>query len=323
MTGGTGFVGSHVVEQLLGQGFKVQCLVRPSRSNPGWLEGTAAEIIKVDLTSIEALKPVLRDSEYIFHIAGTTKVRRKEEYYTGNVLTTRAILAAARENSKLKKICHISSLSAVGPSLDGSSPDETTPCKPVSLYGQTKYEAEQVVASFADDIPSVILRPPTVYGPRDTDVLEMYQWTSRGIMPIIGKEEKTLSMIHVSDLARGIIEATLSNKSTGKTYFIANEPIYTYSRIVKLLTEIQHKKKALMVKFPDFGVKALAAVTEIGSKFASRPNILNSDKVNEILQPHWICDPRKIKEELGFVTNISLEEGLRTTFEWYKAHKWL
>ena len=297
--------------------------MRPSRSNPGWLKGLQVELVKADLTSIDALTPVLQDSEYIFHIAGTTKVRRREEYYIGNVLVTRAMLAASRENRRLKKFCHISSLAAVGPSNDGTPPDETTPCKPVSLYGSTKLEAEEVVQSFAESIPAVILRPPTVYGPRDTDVLEMYQWTARGIMPLIGKEEKTLSMVHAADLARGIVDATLSEKTIGQTYFIANEPIYKYSYIVKLLADIQQKKKALMVRFPDFGLKTLAAITELGSKFASRPNILNLDKVNEILKPHWVCNPRKIKADIGFESTISLEDGFKETYNWYKKEGWL
>ena len=308
---------------MIQQGFDVHCLVRPSRKKLGWLEGLRVQVIHVDVTNADALKPVLQDSEYIFHIAGTTKVRRMEEYYTGNVLTTKAMLEGIRGSSRLKKFCHISSLSVVGPSPDGVPLNEDSPYKPISLYGKAKCEAEQLVNSFSGSIPAVILRPPTVYGPRDTDVFEMFQWTGRGIMPLIGKEEKTLSMIHAKDLARGITEATLSEKSTGKTYFISNEPIYPFSKIVKLLTEIQHKRKALMVRFPDFAMMTLAALAQFGAKFASRPNILNLDKVNEILKPHWICSPKKIMDELGFQSHISLEDGLQSTYEWYKQEGWL
>ncbi|HEY4612922.1 MAG TPA: NAD-dependent epimerase/dehydratase family protein [Bacteroidota bacterium] len=323
MTGGTGFIGSHLVEHLLQQRFEVRCIVRPSRANLGWIDGLPVDVAKVDLADAQALKSAVQDAEYIFHIAGTTKVRRMEEYHTGNVTATQLMLDAATHARRLKKFCHMSSLSVVGPSEDGKPLDENSPYRPISLYGDAKYEAEQLVKSYSKSIPAVILRPPTVYGPRDTDVFEMFQWVKRGIMPRIGKEEKTLSMIHAHDLARGIMEATVSEKSAGQTYFIANEPIYPYSQIIQLLAKIQGVRNARMIPLPDVALYTIAVFTQIGSKFSSRPNILNTNKAKEIVKPHWICSPKKLKDEVGFETKIPIEDGLRSTYEWYKANAWL
>lgn len=275
------------------------------------------------MTDAKALAPVVAEAEYIIHIAGTTKVRKTKEYTVGNVLVTKALLQASLTCRGLKKFCHISSLAAVGPSHDGTPLTEETPCRPISLYGRSKYEAEMAVREFSDRIPAVILRPPTVYGPRDTDVLEMFQWVKRGIMPVLSREPKKASMIHVHDLARGIVEATVSEKTVGKTYFVSNRPVYEVSEIVRMLSTILGSKNAIEVRIPGFIVYTIAGLTQLASKLSSRPSILSLDKARELMMPHWVCSAEKIKEEIGFESAISLEEGLRKTYEWYQQHGWL
>lgn len=275
------------------------------------------------MTDSKALAAVVADAEYIFHIAGSTKVRKQEEYQIGNVEATKTLLTASVHNSRLKKFCHISTLSAVGPSYDGLPLDEETACRPISIYGRTKYQAELAVLSYADKLPTVILRPPTVYGPRDTDVLEIYQWVNRGIMPVVSKEDKKISMIHVHDLARGIVEATLSEKTTGKTYFISNRPIYQFSSLVQTLAKILGKKDALTMRIPALFLYTIAGATQVISRLSSKPSILSLDKAKEMLQPHWICSAEKINKDIGYETAISLEEGLRSTYEWYRAQGWM
>jgi dihydroflavonol-4-reductase len=323
VTGGTGFVGSHVVEHLLARNFTVRCPVRSSRRRLSWLEGLPVEVVRVDLTDPTALAPVFNDVEYVFHVAGSTKVMRPSDYSVGNVDVTRAMLQAAAQHPHVKKFSLVSSLSAAGPSFDGSPLTEATPCRPISKYGQSKYEAERVAEAYMSKLPIVILRPPTVYGPRDTDVLEMFQWVNRGIMPAIGNPDKTLSMIHVTDLARGIIAATLSDKTAGETYFISNEPIYPYQEIIDTIASVLGKRRAKTIPIPDFVLYTIAGLTQVFSRLAGKPSIVSIDKAREILQPHWICSPEKIKQHIGFVTEVSLQDGLRQTLQWYRSAGWM
>ncbi len=308
---------------MLVRGWKIRCLIRTSRTQLGWLDRLPVDIVRTDLTDADGLRPHLQDVDYIFHIAGTTKVRNRNEYYTGNVLVTKALLEAAQSNAGLKKFCHISTLSAVGPSYDGSAIDEQYPCLPISVYGKTKAEAEKLVQHASSKLPIVVLRPPTVYGPRDTDVLEMFQWVNRGILPVLGAVDKKLSMIHVKDLVRGIFEATVSEKTLGETFFISNRPVYLLSEIIGLMAQILGKKKARTVRIPAFLLYGVAGATQVVSRFGSRPLILSLDKAREILQPHWICSAEKIKTMIGFESTISLEDGLRSTYEWYKEKGWI
>jgi nucleoside-diphosphate-sugar epimerase len=323
VTGGTGFVGSHVAEQLLEQGFTVRCLVRSSRTRLSWLEGLSVDVVKADMTDAKALTRHCEDIDYIFHVAGSTKVLRNSGYRVGNVEVTRNLLLAAAQHPHVKKFCLVSSLAAVGPSYDGQPLTEESPCRPVSLYGASKYEAEQLARRFFDRLPIVILRPPTVYGPRDTDVLEMFQWVNRGFLPTIGNPDKQLSMIHATDLARGIIAATMSEKTAGETYFLSNRPIYPYSEIIRTIAEVLGKQRVRSIRVPTFVLYAVAGGTQLVARLTKKPTILSLDKAREILQPHWICSAEKIKRHIGFEASISLEDGFRSTLEWYRQHGWM
>lgn len=260
--------------------------------------------------------------EYIFHIAGLTKAKNRAEYFRGNVSTTETLLRAAAELRTLKKFTLLSSLTVVGPSLDGKPLDESAPYNPITWYGESKVAAEQLTKQYADRLPILILRPPAVYGPRDRDILEMFRWINRGIVPLLGKEERTLSLIHGVDLGRGIIEASFSEKTTGNTYFISEEEIHRYYDLVERISAIMHKR-AIRLYFPRPLVWTLAALSELAYLPSSKTPVLNREKVKDLLQPHWVCSPAKLKQHIGFQPRIPTTEGLLSTYEWYKQHGWL
>ena len=322
VTGGTGFIGSHTVELLLQRGFTVRCLVRATRHGMGWLEGLPVEIVKTDFLDRASLIRAVQDIDTIFHIAGVTKAKSDDEYVRGNVQTTEALLEAACANPSLQKFCFVGSLTAVGPSPDGTPLTEDSPCHPITAYGRSKLEAEQLCLSYRERIPLVVLRPPAVYGPRDRDVFEIFRGVHLGISPIFGKGEKTLSLIHGADLARALIEATLAETTTGQVYFATDPVVYRYSDLVATLATLM-KKRTLAIRIPPLFLQGLASVIEGVSYFLSSPAILNTDKARDLLQPHWVCSGRKLEEHTGFTVSVPIEERLRTTYAWYRHHGWL
>jgi len=322
ITGGTGFIGSHTVEELLRLGFSVTCLVRPGRKDPGWLQNLPVLIRTVDFVDVETLSRVLADADYLFHVAGVTKARNTREYRIGNVDTTRALLDASEKSGRLRKFCFVSSLTASGPSNDGRPRREDDPHAPITAYGRSKREAEEVCRDVRGLVPSVIIRPPAVYGPRDRDILEMFRWVQRGIAPIMGPRQKTLSLIHVTDLARGIVEATLSDRTTGNTYFIANQQPYAYTDLLTLAAEILGKNIAFL-KIPTPLIYATAAVVQVVSGLTSQAPILNLDKVRDLVAPHWTCDSGRLRADIAFSERIPIEEGFRSTIRWYQSQRWL
>jgi len=307
---------------LIKRGIKVRCLVRPSRENLQWTSNLDIETVSGDLLNPASVGPALRDVDFIIHIAGVTKAKRRKDYFAGNVAATRNLLSLATNAKNLKKICHLSSLTAVGPSANGTPLDERSVCSPISTYGKSKLEAEQACLEYATNLPIVILRPPTVYGPRDKDVLELFKATKLGIQPNIGSKDKSLSLMYAPDLAEAIVEATLSEKTTGKTYFVSDPVVYPQARLYDILTELVGRK-SLRIKLPPYLVYTVATIVQAVSFFGPKPAVLSIEKARDLVQDHWVCSPALIKQDIGFEAGTAAERGLKATYAWYKDRGWL
>lgn len=322
VTGANGFVGSHLVDLLLSKGFKVRCITRKS-SNLKWLSGKSVEIVDCGLFDKEGLKKAFIGAEYIFHVAGVVKSKKPEGYYMGNVETTRTILEAALEiKDTIKKILIVSSQTACGPSLDGKPVNEETICHPITTYGKSKLEEENLAKTYMDRLPITICRAPAVYGERDTEIFIFFQTFNKGLMTSIGLHDKPLSLIHVLDLVQGFYKAAISENSVCKTYFISTERAYTWKEIGQITSEVLHKK-ALKVKVPHFVVYTIAAIAQFFAMFSSKPATLNLEKARDLVQKAWTCDTSKAVKELGYRQEISIKDGIQRTCDWYKEMKWL
>src|SRR4030042_1031294 len=170
VTGGTGFLGSHLVDYLLSEGHKVRCIVRKS-SNLKWLQNKPIEIFVTGLFDKDKLRDVLKGVDYLFHVAGVVKAKKPEGYFKGNVETTRNLLEVVKEvNPNIKRILVVSSQTACGPSLDGKHCNEETKQHPITTYGRSKFAQEELAKSYMNELPITIVRPPAVYGERDTEI---------------------------------------------------------------------------------------------------------------------------------------------------------
>lgn len=251
-----------------------------------------------------------------------TKAKYRSDFMKGNAQATLNLLRSTTQLKQIKKFCYLSSLTAVGPSPDGTPLDELAPCHPITAYGKSKLEAETYCRQFMDKLPLVIVRPPAVFGPRDTDILEMFKWVSHGFKPIIGSSEKTLSLVYAPDLAKGIIRATTDDRTTGQIYNISDPTIFSFSSLIDYLSTLVHKRTR-NIFMPGSVIYSMAGITQFISSFLRKPAVLNIEKARDLLQKHWVCDPRKIYEHLGFKTTTSVYDGLKNTFQWYKDVGWL
>lgn len=322
ITGATGFIGSWVTQFLTEQGNRVTCLIRRT-SNLRWLKNLPVELVEGTLFRSDSFKEALQTADYVLHIAGVTKALSIQEYYRGNVEATRNLLDTIKAiNPGIKKFVHVSSQAAVGPSPGNTALTEASPPHPISDYGKSKLESEKLVFHYQDVFPVTILRPPTVYGPRDTDVLEVFRNISRGINLQVGRTEQVVSIIHVFDLARGIILAAEHPNAAGEIYFICNDQPVGWSQVTAKIAEILQKKPiTIPIPYPiAYGVSALM---ELQARVLGKATILNRQKMQEVAAGYWVISNRKIKTELNFEPRVPLSEGLAETLRWYQETGWL
>ena len=322
VTGANGFVGSHLVDLLIEKGFLVRCIVRES-SDLRWLEGKNIQLFKCGLFDKAGLAVALNGADYVFHVAGVVKSKTKEGYFKYNVEATKILLEIAQQNkSTLKRFLIVSSLTVTGPSRSEKPVNEETECKPLTTYGKSKLEQEKVTLSFKNDLPVTICRGPAIYGERDTEIFIYFQNFAKGLSTTIGFDKKLVSLIHVIDLVNGLYQAAMSEKAAGEIYFITSEKFYSWNEINKVTAKVL-SKKAIVIPVPHFIVYTIAAIAQFFSLFSSKAATLNIEKARDLVQHAWTCDPSKAMRDFGFRQNISIEEGVKRTCDWYKKMEWI
>jgi nucleoside-diphosphate-sugar epimerase len=322
ITGATGFIGSFLAEALIQAGHQVTCLVR-KQSNLRWIADLDVECFYGSLNDKNSLIRGLEGADMVYHLAGVTKARNRDEYFNGNFEGTKNLIdAAIQHKKKIKRFILVSSQTAVGPSPTLIPIDENHPANPVTDYGKSKRAAEEYAISMMKKISLTILRPPAVYGPRDTDILEFFRTVKFGIIPKLGSSDKYLSLIHVKDLVRGIIMAAENEKAIGQIYFLTSPEPYAWDEISKITLKIL-QKKGVNIPIPVSLMKGVAYFSEGISSITKKPALVNRQKVIDMEQDFWTCAPDKARKDLGFECEIGLENGIRETLIWYKEQKWL
>jgi dihydroflavonol-4-reductase len=322
VTGGTGFIGSHLVERLIEKGHDVRCFVRKS-SNLRWLKDLKVELFNGSFYDESSLKEAVSGIDSIYHIAGAVMAKTPQGYFQSNQIATKNLLEACIKNNKdLKRFIYVSSGTVTGPSPDGKPITEDMPCNPITNYGRSKYAAEIEVIKCKKEFPITIVRPSAVYGPHDEAIYQYFKAVNSGLISLIGFSDKFVSLVHSTDLVDGILLAGESEKAIGQTYFIGSENFYSW-KVIGATAKKVCGRKTLTLRIPHFLVYAAAGISQVLGYFSAKGAVFNIEKAKDFTQSHWIFSVEKAKKELGFVEKITLEDGFRDTIEWYKKNNWL
>jgi nucleoside-diphosphate-sugar epimerase len=322
VTGATGFVGSHLVERLVASGARVRCLVRRT-SSLGYLPRAGIELAYGDLAAGEGIDKAVEGASVVFHVAGVTKAFTESAYWVGNLDATANLLRACeRQGAPSHRFIHVSSLAAVGPSPDGTPLSEDAAPRPLTWYGHSKLAAEEAVRASGLGRRAVILRPPVVYGPRDTDVLEVFRTAARGLLLRIGRGESYFNYIYVKDLAEALMLAACRDAAASRTYFVANPEPVSWTEFAATAAAVMGRKLK-PVSVPRGIAYFSAWCSEKASRWRGKPGIVSRQKIREAECRYWVCDSVCARGELGFKPAYSLRQGIEETLAWYKEARWL
>jgi nucleoside-diphosphate-sugar epimerase len=322
ITGASGFLGYHLIQSAIDAGMEVFAAVRKN-SNVDHLSQFRIKYLYLNYEDLEQMSRLIAENKinFIIHSAGVTKAIRQQNYNQVNADNTiRLAKAAENVGGNCKKIVFISSLAAVGPlnDLQIKLTEQSLP-HPVTAYGRSKLLAENELANIS--IPTIILRPTAIYGPRDKDIFIMLKTICNGMDPFIGKIFQQLSFVHVKDVATAAVNSLLLKNAVG-IYNITDGNCYNryeFSDISKSILQ----RKAFRFHIPMPLVKTLAFFLEKANGWLNKPSVINREKLHELAAINWICDISKAKKDLNFTPQFNLQSGLEDTISWYKKNKWL
>ncbi|MET3114417.1 nucleoside-diphosphate-sugar epimerase [Pedobacter sp. CG_S7] len=323
ITGASGFVGFHLLNEALASNLEVFAAVR-ANSDIEHLQHLPVQFVNLDFSSIDSLKVELANKQYdyIIHAAGITKAKTEIEYNNINAEYTKNLALAANSLLKpIEKFVFISSLAALGPLkvITGEIKEDSV-ANPVTSYGKSKLLAEETLKDIKG-LPLVVFRPTAVYGPREKDILILFKSINRGLEPHIGKFSQQLSFIYVEDLARIIVKA-LGSGVKNKSYNVSDGHVYNRYALANLTKEFL-QKNTIKFHLPVATVDGFATLLDFLYKGSKATPALNKDKMAELTAVNWACSIENIKMDLGYEPKFNLEKGLKETLLWYKNNDWL
>lgn len=330
VTGASGFIGHCLIEVLSEQGYEPYAGVRKG-SRTCELERMGVPLVRMDLDHPEILREELKAFrekkgrwEYIVHTAGVTKCRDKGDFDRVNYLNTRCFLDLLREGEMIpRKFIFLSSLSVFGPihEQDGLPIGEQDVPAPNTAYGRSKLRAENYLKSLGD-VPSIILRPTGVYGPREKDYFMMAKSLQQHLDFSVGFRPQVLTFVYVKDVAQAVLRS-IETEAVNRSYFLSDGAEYSSLDFSNLLQKELGVKRVCRLRVPLWFLKAVSFVAQFFACLGGRSSTLNPDKYKIMKQRNWRCDITPAREELHYVPQYDLSRGVKETINWYKKEKWL
>ncbi len=322
LTGATGFLGSHIADTLLERGYRVRASVRAT-SSLRWLEGKSVETLPVDLTDPGDCRRFLQGTSGIIHCAGVVTAPSEEIYHRANVTTTARLLEAAATawagGEASPSFVLISSLAAHGPAGLDRPAVETDDCRPITAYGRSKLAAEELLLG---DLPfrTAILRPPSLYGPRDREFLPLFRLALRGWTGRIGRKITGLSLVHGRDAAEAAVALLETGSATGPFFVDDGRRGYDWSALAEVLTGMAGRR-IRSFQLPLVLMKLVSFLA--GPSRASRSPVLNRDRIRDLDSPGWACDGQHLTKVTGFRPRWDAARGFADTLDFYRKENWL
>lgn len=324
VTGGNGFVGSHLVRRLLDRGNRVTTLDPHSGLRDSELRAHGATLLRGSVTNAEDVERAMRDQELVFHLASPFGdiLQPNAAYWDIEVNGTRNVLATA-ERYRVRRVVHCSTQGVHGIITDPPG-DEESPIAPRDFYCYAKAEGEKICREFLErDLDLVVVRPTSVYGPGDTrGWLKLYRMVANGWFLMIGDGRTYNHPVYVENLVDCFELAADNPNAKGRAYIAGDDKAVTLTELVREVAAAV-ETDVRIVRFPWYGMAwASAAAIEAAFKYAkTRPPVFRR-RLSWFKTNRWFQIERA-KNELGYQPRVQLRAGLRETAAWYRKNGYL
>lgn len=315
-------MGSHILDRLMAGGIPTALLLRHSSPRSFIQEHLPEiEIVHGSVTEPASLPPALEGISHVIHCAGATKAVRTTDFHRINHEGTRNLVQAVNSaGPRIERFVHLSSLAAAGPALDHVPPSEATPPGPVSEYGRSKLAGELEVTKTCRS-GFTVLRPPGVYGPRDTGFLSLFKAIRRHILPLASAAQR-LSLVFVSDLADAVVRCLEHPGALGGIFYVASPEVVTARELAREIAS-RIGTWTLPVPVSPAVLWPVCLLQEVWARISNRPAMLSLAKFPELRAPAWICDPARLELETGIRCGTTLRDGIQQSLAWYRENRWL
>jgi nucleoside-diphosphate-sugar epimerase len=297
VTGVSGFIGRRLVHVLKEKGHDVRALIRstPPADAPKdvtWVRG--------DLQDRAALEALMSGAGLVIHLAGAIKALSQWDFMATNAGGTATLAEIAAGQAVPPRFIHVSSLAAREPGL--------------SPYAASKAAAEDALRPFAGRLPTVIVRPPAVYGPGDPETLRIFRLAAHGFLPVPPNPAARLSLVHIDDAVAAILAVkNLAELPDRPIEFDDGSPQGHSWREIAAAASQAVGRSVRTVPVPAAVLYATGFISHLAAQVVGRPTVLTHQKVAEIMHPDWIIRPYALA---GYTPAWNLLEGFRNTARW-------
>jgi len=320
ITGGTGFIGSRLALRCVAMGYRVQVLGQKNKSaendNGMILENSEIKVIDGSVTDKEGLKKWLQGVDLVFHLAAVQHEMNvpDQKFLDVNVTGTQNMLEASIE-AGVKRFVHGSTIGVYGTALQGSV-HEKSHVEPDNIYGVTKLEGEQLVASFHDRIPTVIIRISETFGPGDRRLLKLFRAIKQKMFFMIGPGHNLHHLIYIDDLIDGLLLASREEKAIGQMFVLAGKEVLSTNEMVKTIAAYFGTKLPAF-RAPLWVFMFIATVLEGTLRPLGIQPPLHRRRM-DFFKKSCTFSQDLARDQLGFIPKIDFQQGVASTAQWYQ-----
>lgn len=304
LTGATGFVGRHLIEELLSRGYSVNALARKEQQQKEgvqWIYG--------DLENENALTQLIEGCDTVINVAGLIKAKKANDFMIANAHAVAKLKSILKKSPQNPLFIQISSFAARERHL--------------SDYAESKYQGEEML-KIGNELRWTILRPPAVYGPGDTETLKIFKVVKSGFAFFPGNKNNRVSWIHISDLCSAIATLVETENCENITYEVDDGAPdgYSHEEFFKITAKVMNKS-VVSTTIPKPVLKIFGSINQVFGALLNYAPMVTSKKVNEICHTDWVLNKNIDFKSTGWRPKKRLTDGLKETLDWYKNNEYI